>query len=150
MRLLLSCELAKGTCSTNDIAVDRIRQIVTSSDGNADYLKPPKDALGASSLFKHLSSTDLFALDTEHRILAIEILVELMLDFDTVDEYLHTCDKKAIQATKERLALSKRKRTVIPPELKEEKVQIQKGNSQCIDSIIMLRRTKSFHPSKPL
>lgn len=126
LRLLLSCELAKGTCSTNDLAIERIREIIDATSGDI-VVEPAKDALGASSLFEQLSSTDLFALDVEHRILAIEVLVELMLDFDSVDEYIISCHQKSVKAIKERQALAKQERTVIPPELLEEKAPIQQG-----------------------
>ncbi|VUZ45234.1 unnamed protein product [Hymenolepis diminuta] len=126
LRLLLGCELAKGTCSTNDLAIDRIRQIINSSGGgSATLLEPSRDALGANSLFEQLSSTDLFALDVEHRILVIEILVELMIDFDMVDEYIINCHQRSIKANRERVTLAKQERTVIPPQLMEEKPPIQ-------------------------
>ena len=128
LRLLLQYELANGECSTNDRAVARIRQVIASGGGNVVDFKPSQDALGATSLVKHLASTDLFALDTEHRILAIEVPVELMHDFDTMDEYMHMCSKRAINAWQTRLALSKQKRTVIPPNLVDLKTPAEKGN----------------------
>nr|CDS31995.1 zinc finger protein [Hymenolepis microstoma] len=127
LRLLLSCELAKGTFSTNDLAINRIRHIINSSGGGStSLLEPFRDALGASNLFEQLSSVDLFALNVEHRILAIEILVELMLDFDMVDEYIISCHQRSIKANRERVTLAKQERTVIPPELMEEKTPVQK------------------------
>lgn len=153
LRLLLGCELAKGTCSTNDLAIDRIRQIVTSSGGGSTTpLEPSRDALGANSLFEQLSSTDLFALDVEHRILAIEILVDLMLDFDMVDEYIINCHQRSIKANRERVTLAKRERTVIPPQLMEEKAPVQMGNfyflnclSNCILSLYNYFQTVPYH-----
>lgn len=127
LRLLLQYELANGTCSTNDRAVARIYQSVPNSSSARDLL-PSGDALGAASLIKRLASADLFALDTEHRILAIEVLIELMLDFDTMDEYMHLCNRRAIKAWQARLALTKQKRTVILPELAETKLPVEKGN----------------------
>uniref|UniRef100_A0A0R3T3U6 Bromodomain adjacent to zinc finger domain protein 1A n=1 Tax=Rodentolepis nana TaxID=102285 RepID=A0A0R3T3U6_RODNA len=127
LRLLLSCELAKGTFSTNDLAIDRIRQIINSfGGGNTSLLEPSRVSLGANSLFEQLSSVDLFALNVEHRILAIEVLVELMLDFDMVDEYIISCHQRSVKTNKERLTLAKQERTVIPPELMEEKISVQK------------------------
>ncbi|VDM31325.1 unnamed protein product [Hydatigera taeniaeformis] len=140
LRLLLQYELANGTCSTNDRAVARIYQSIPNRGGVRELL-PSEDGLGAASLIKHLSSADLFALDVEHRILAIEVLIELMLDFDTMDEYMHLCNRRAIKAWQTRLALTKQKRTVIPPELAEAKLTIEKGpESDDLASIVKNRR----------
>ncbi|KAL5967786.1 Tyrosine-protein kinase BAZ1B [Taenia solium] len=140
LRLLLQYELANGTCSTNDRVVARIYQSVPNSSSVRDLL-PSGDALGAASLIKHLTSADLFALDTEHRILAIEVLIELMLDFDTMDEYMHLCNRRAIKAWQARLALTKQKRTVIPPELAEAKLPAEKEpESDDLASVVKNRR----------
>ena len=130
LRILLSHEVANGVISTNDKALKRISEIF-SARGSAFSLQPIIDAQGAASLVRCLTSADLFGLDTEHRILAVETLVELLLDFDTMDEYMHTCSQKASKALGERNALAKQKRTVIPPELAEEKVPIAKGECVC-------------------
>ncbi|EUB59408.1 Tyrosine-protein kinase BAZ1B [Echinococcus granulosus] len=140
LRLLLQCKLANDTCSTNDRAVARIYQIVPNSSGMRNLL-PSRDALGAASLIKHLTSADLFALDTEHRILAIEVLIELMLDFDTMDEYMHMCNRRAIKAWQDRLALAKQKRTVVPPALSAAKSTVEKEpESDDLASIVKSRR----------
>ncbi|KAL5110597.1 Tyrosine-protein kinase BAZ1B [Taenia crassiceps] len=140
LRLLLQYELTNGTCSTNDRAVSRIYQSVPNGSSVRDLL-PSWDALGAASLIKHLTSADLFALDTEHRILAIEVLIELMLDFDTMDEYMHLCNRRSIKAWQTRLALAKQKRTVIVPELAETKLTVEKGpESDDLASVVKNRR----------
>lgn len=145
LRLLLQCELSNGLSSTNDRVVARIREVIASNGGNAGDFMPSQDALGAASLIEHLASTDLFDLDTEHRILAIEVPVELMHDFDTIDEYMHLCGKKAINAWQSQLALSRQKRTVMPPELIDLKPPIDKGNFQRFLRPIHLTTLRSFY-----
>ncbi|VDL64525.1 unnamed protein product [Hymenolepis diminuta] len=117
--------------------------INSSGGGSATLLEPSRDALGANSLFEQLSSTDLFALDVEHRILAIEILVELMLDFDMVDEYIINCHQRSIKANRERVTLAKQERTVIPPQLMEEKAPIQMDKFYFLNSVRQRRELEA-------
>ncbi len=112
MRILLSRELSKDVCSTNDRALSRVKQILASTGG---ALTPLDDARGADSLLERLNTTDLFALDTEHRILAVELLIEWMLDFDTMDDYMHASRKRAHDALCAYTTLAKQqKQTAMP------------------------------------
>lgn len=111
MRLLLAQEIARDVCSTNDRALVRINDIMSSSGLSVSQTE---DARGATSLLQQLTSSDLFTLDPEHRILSIELLIEWMLDFDTMDDYMHATEKREADARFARAALVKQKRTVLP------------------------------------
>uniref|UniRef100_A0A5K3EW47 Bromodomain adjacent to zinc finger domain protein 1A n=2 Tax=Mesocestoides corti TaxID=53468 RepID=A0A5K3EW47_MESCO len=143
LRLLLEREVANNIGSTNDRALARIRQLITSNGGDVGSFVPPRDVVGAASLLKCLTSSDLFALDPEYRILAIEILVEWMLDLDTMDEYMHTSSKKASDTWQARLTLTRQKKTVLPAgyDDDDDKLSAEKEpNSDDLASIVKNRR----------
>nr|VZH95529.1 unnamed protein product [Spirometra erinaceieuropaei] len=69
---------------------------------------------GTLSLVNQLTSFDVFALDPEHKILLLELLVERLLDVDSIDDYMHSTDRKATNAYNKRVAAERKRRKLLP------------------------------------
>ncbi|VDK80174.1 unnamed protein product [Dibothriocephalus latus] len=113
LRLLLVRELSHGFTSTRDRTMAFLRSVGvhTKDEFEVDSTVPTP---GTVSLANKLSSFDIFALDAEHKILLLELLIERLLDVDSIDDYMHSTDRKATNAYNKRLAAERNRRKLLP------------------------------------
>ncbi|VDL90975.1 unnamed protein product [Schistocephalus solidus] len=113
LRLLLVRELSHGFTSARDRALTILRSVgLPAKDESEVDSKVPMP--GTVSLVNQLSSFDIFALDPEHKILLLELLVERLLDVDSIDDYMHSTDRKATNAYNKRIAAERNRRKLLP------------------------------------
>ncbi|BHF66050.1 Tyrosine-protein kinase baz1b [Sparganum proliferum] len=113
LRLLLVREVSHGFTSARDRAMAFLRSagLHAVDESEVDSKVPTP---GTLSLVNQLTSFDVFALDPEHKILLLELLVERLLDVDSIDDYMHSTDRKATNAYNKRIAAERKRRKLLP------------------------------------